>query len=299
MKRFILKLALFSAIIFLADYCVGITSDFLREHSKGGDTFKDKYIKDLINDDIVIMGSSRALHHYVAPMIADSVGKTVYNSGMDGKGIVTNYGLLLEILNRYTPETIFYELTSDYDFMVGDNETYLPRIRPGYDIPGVDSIFLAVNRNEKYKMLSNSYRANSTVPHLILDCILSPRDTLKGYEPLYNIMDTIGNARNDTVPPIDPLKVRFFNQFIDLCKKNNIDLIFTISPDYFYNPEFYSFGKQLAQENNIPVIDTNTADTISDPSLFQDPGHLNHRGAEQYTARFISRARPFINQSSQ
>ena len=62
------------------------------------------------NEDILIFGSSRALHHYNPEIIEDSLGMTCYNVGSGGQNIYFHLALLESTLERYTPEIVILEL---------------------------------------------------------------------------------------------------------------------------------------------------------------------------------------------
>lgn len=296
MKNFLLKLLIFFLICAALDVAVGYASTSLQRSSKGGLTHKDEFIKNIMNADVVIMGSSRASHHYVSNLLADSLGCSVYNAGMDGKGIIMNYGVLLEITRRYDPKTIIYELTPSFDWEMGDNEKYLAHLRHAYGITGIDSIFWNVNLNERIKMLSNSYRANSLVPHLIYDNIVAQNDTLNGYIPLWGVYKPMTEGKEssdigtDDVNNLDPLKAEYLKKFINLCYGRNIELIFAISPTINYSQDNFKIGKELAKENNLRIIDYNEMNTsFSDEKLYQDKSHLNNNGAILYSKEVLKK----------
>lgn len=293
MKKFIFKILLFFAICMVLDVFVGFASSSLHKSSKGGLTQKDEYIKNKMDADIVIMGSSRASHHYVSNLMADSLKCSVYNAGMDGKGIIMNYGVLLEITRRYTPKTIIYELTPDFDYMKGDNQQYLTHLRHSYDIKGVDSIFWNVNPNERIKMLSNSYRSNSLVPHLIYDNIVAQIDTLNGYVPLWNKVDKneiirTNIEKNIVDYSVDPLKVKYLQKMIALCQEKDIELIFAVSPLLGNTMNIDCFIRAFSNSNEIKIIDCKEIKSSFNHDLFQDTYHLNNEGAKKYTLAIIN-----------
>lgn len=230
MKKFILKTCIFLTICIILDIIIGIGTDFLHKSSKGGIIKKDEYIKDKLHADIVIIGSSRAAHHYVSNLLADSLGCTVYNTGIDGKGIIMNYGVLLEITNRYIPKTIIYELTPILDYLKRDNEKDLINLKHAYGIRGIDSIFWDVNHNERIKMISRSYRINSLLPAIISCNIFTENDTLNGYVPLWNRLEGKRSNKVFDTESLDTLKLKYLQKFINLCRKDSINLIFAISP---------------------------------------------------------------------
>lgn len=292
MRRFIIKILIFFSICGTLDILVGYASNYLQKTSKGGLTQKDEFIKSKMNADIVIMGSSRASHHYVSNLMADSLDCSVYNAGMDGKGIIMNYGVLLEIIRRYNPKTIIYDLTPDFDWNKGDNEKYLSHLRQAYDIVGIDSIFWNVNSNERIKMLSKSYRANSLVPHLIYDNVVAKIDTMNGYIPIWGIYHPTDpkkeKEKNSEERNIDQLKAIYLQQFINQCNERNINLVFAISPILKSSKSMFIYGKEIAKKNNIKIIDFhNMKCTFDEEKLYQDNVHLNNAGANKYTLEII------------
>ena len=62
--------------------------DYMYFHAKGSSI---REMNDVCLDnqyDVLIMGSSRAHHHYVPEIISDSLGLSCYNTGKDGNGII-------------------------------------------------------------------------------------------------------------------------------------------------------------------------------------------------------------------
>ena len=92
MKKFLINISIFIAIVAVVDISLGKTFYWLQSTKAKGRTQTEYYICNELNADILVMGSSRATHHYVAQMISDSLGKTCFNGGQDGNGIVLQYG---------------------------------------------------------------------------------------------------------------------------------------------------------------------------------------------------------------
>ena len=163
MKKFLFKILLLSIIIFVTDKSIGCIFKFLQHHSKGGDTGTMEYIANNMNEDILIFGSSRAIHHYDPRIIADSLLESCYNCGRDGNGIIFSYGMYQLFKDRYTPKVIIYDIMDEYDLLKNDNEKYLDWLRYYYNKSEIDSIFITVNSNEKYKMISQMRRYNPKI----------------------------------------------------------------------------------------------------------------------------------------
>lgn len=72
-------------------------------------------------EDILIFGSSRALHHYIPTILEDSLGMTAYNVGSGGQNIFFHLALLEAALERYTPKAAIFELMT-LDFVLTPSE---------------------------------------------------------------------------------------------------------------------------------------------------------------------------------
>ena len=164
MRKFILKVVVFLALLAGIDVVWGMTFDRLVSRIEVGGAGRDNFICNKSVDDVLVFGSSRAEHHYNAQMITDSLGLSCYNCGEDGCGITLNYGRLLMLLERHTPKLIIYEVTPGFDYLGEgkDNQKYLYRLKQHYDRNGIDSIFWEIDKTDRYKMQSGLYRHNSS-----------------------------------------------------------------------------------------------------------------------------------------
>lgn len=184
MKKFFVKILLFFVVLTALDIAAGFAFRFLVKHAKGGDTGLATYIADKMQEECIIFGSSRGMHHYDPNIIGDSLGMSCWNCSRDGNGIIMMYGRYLMLSERYTPKVLIYDVHIPFDLQEGDNHTYLGSLRYFYDRPGVDSIFWAVDGTERYKMLSQLYRCNSQWLQLISDNIHPQQHDDKGYRPM-------------------------------------------------------------------------------------------------------------------
>ena len=110
MKRFVIRLIVFLIIMFILDRGFGFTMAYLQNHAKGGYIGHHNYILNNSNEDVLIFGSSRAIHHYNPQVLLDSIGMSCYNCGQDGNGIVLFYGWWHLMKNRHQPKMIIYDV---------------------------------------------------------------------------------------------------------------------------------------------------------------------------------------------
>lgn len=294
MKKYIIKVILFVLVIFVVDIAFGQVGAFLVANAKGGDIKRDNLINDSINDDIIIIGSSRAYFHYNPIIIADSLHKSCYNCGQQGNGIIMLYGRYKILSSRYNPKLIVYDVEPEYDLLdADDNHNFLTELKEYYDKPGIDSIFNLVDSNERYKMLSNMFKYNNRFLSLISYYRHGVNKTIKGYEPLHGMMSYEPKTEHFQNTRIDTLKISLLKRFIEETRGKS-KLMFVISPMYKskYDRSIYTPLKNLCKKYHVMFVDDTNVKSISDNrSLFNDSYHLNQEGSDKYSKYVVSSLR--------
>ena len=292
MKRFIIKVALFLALLVVADVLCGFTLGYFAKNAKGGFTQRDTYICDKLETDFLLMGSSRCVRHYNPQVITDSLGMTCYNTGQMGNGIILNYGRLRMIDERKKPKVVIYDVTPEFDIFVGDdNHRYLTWLKQHYERNGVAYIFESIDETEKYKMTSQLYRYNSRIIELMTDYLHPISDARSdGFSPLKGELDRtkikIGGG-NGKMPVIDTVKLDYIHKLID--ELDGVKLYFVVSPKW-YGMDSVQFQPimNICQERGIPFIDfSNDLKYVHQDIYFKDGNHMNERGADEFTRDLI------------
>ena len=290
MKRYIIIFILFSMIIITVDRIVGTFLRHSYDTTHYGAIGRKNLILDSVCSDIIVLGSSRALHHYVPQIIEDSTGMSCYNCGQGGQGIIYNYVLLRVMTERYMPKEVVYEMTFGYDFSVSDNLRFLGEIRNMHRGCS-DSVLYAVNSMERVKMLSAIYPYNSQLLHIIGDNMQKKDLTLlKGYEPKRGEVkkDTAYHGMNFNAGKIDPVKWSYFEKMIkEYCRCTHLVVI--TSPLYMTNhPEIYDKAGRLCRKYGVKFINRSAdARFIYNYRYFCDLSHLNDKGARAYTQSIV------------
>lgn len=302
MKKFVLKICTFFICIILIDFLFGWICSYLNSHAKGGDTKSHYYISNKSTEDIVILGSSRAIHHYIPSILSDSLNLSVYNGGVDGNGIIFLYGRLKIITDRHTPKIVIYDANTDFDIKDNDNSKYLNWLKRFYDKHGIDSLFSSISHSEKYKMQSNLYRYNTSFIQMASDNV-SPKQVVEGggYKPIYGEMDyDAPYLEPSSTTKWDPIKHHYFIKLIELCQKKNITLIITTSPMYkATTSDCFSPIKDLCIKYNIPFIDFYANNEISiTKRYFKDSSHMNHDGATIFSSAVASKIKIIIDNNN-
>lgn len=294
MKKFLVRIIVFFVAIALIDIIFGKCCDYMYEHSKSGDSRKINYAIRECNADILIMGSSRANHHYNPQILSDSLGLSCYNLGIDGSGVILMDGFYRLITQRYIPKYIIYELTPSFDLYeyAGDanNTRYLTQLKPYYREDCLKQLFDDVNGCERLKLYSGLYRYNTSCFNLFISFLKGKVLDGNGYEPLHGVMTVVKrNKRNnkDSILQIDTLKIKYLTEFIRDCKANGTMIFFVVSPSYRatssidYQPLF-----EICRKEGCEVIDC-----YCDPNItfitdyFKDSYHLNKNGADAFSTR--------------
>lgn len=295
MKKFVLRVMLFFACVAVMDFAFSLIFSYLRAHAKGGSTANCEYIANRCQDDIIILGSSRATHHYVPQIIEDSLGVTCYNCGEEGNGVILAYGRLKMLTERYTPKLVLYELTPDYDYgKLEPNNKYLGYLRAYYYKDGIKEVFKDFDDDlSSLKMMSGMYRNTGRILPVVFDNI-TYRDNQKGFEALNGVMKPTQekpNEKNNVDICIDSLKLYYVEKVIDLCQSKQIPICFMISPRYGMvgvDMTNYYPGIELCKRHNVPVYNFIACPSISDhPDFFQDGGHMNSLGAVAFTSLLV------------
>lgn len=279
--------------MFVIDRGVGVTTEYLNSHAKGGSTERLRYIVHESQDDTFIFGSSRAVHHYDPNILADSLDMTVYNCGFDGCGIITAYGLWRAISKRHIPKMIIYEVTPEFDWFAGDDHKYMNVLKDFYDCPGVDSLFWAVDKTERVKMMSKTYRVNSKFIEKVRDNVRPPRSFDKGYDPRDRMMDHEPKAPEMKEHATDPLKQYYLEQFVKECRHYGVELVLTCSPYYSciapVNAQNLVYAEELCGRYGVHFLN-HSADTafVNRRDFFYDGVHMNRSGATEYTKAVAS-----------
>lgn len=285
-------MALFFVALIVVDRALGMVFSYMGDHAKGGYVGHHKYVTDKTNEDILIFGSSRAIHHYNPQIITDSLGMSCYNCGQDGNGIILFYGLWQMIKQHHKPKMIIYDVSTDFDLFEGEsNQRYLGWLRADYDRPGIKEIFTEIDSTEQYKMMSMLYRYNSKFMQNITDYV-HPIFAIEGngYLPLKGEMDTMKIKKSDEVgllPKYDQTKFDYLVKLIEEAKE--VKLYFVASPLWYgINEETFKPIKEICLKYHVSFVDfSNSSKYVNKNQYFSDGSHLNAFGADEFTKDLI------------
>lgn len=288
MKKFFGKLLIFLAIILAFDMAYGIIVRNYRRNVSNGMTRIDNIALYETTADILVFGSSRARRHYDSRIIAKALGMPTFNCGYNSMGIEFFYPRLRQILTRYTPKIIIYDVTPLYDYLKSDNKrANILSLKPFFHDTIVGNTIRDMDYLEWIKLHSCTYRYNGELKKYI-DDQNSTTTFFDGYAPLNGTLKIDVKPHGEMVEDIG--KIRLMEDFIKLCRQHDITLYFVISP-YFGNDMGDQSGplRFISKKYDIPVFDHfNDADYISDSTLYWDVSHFNSKGASRFTTQIMS-----------
>ena len=287
MKKLLLHIIIVVCLFFVMDRVLGIGLKSLYRISNATDEYKISYSNESTYDSLLFMGSSRCLHHYIPSIFEEELGMSCYNAADWGiKNIYYHYGLLGNILSRYTPKTILFEIhPCDFLDTPFSGKERAGSLAPFCGMSDTCDEMLKLSGNYWFYQLSWVYRYTGSFPNLVTGKLGSMDRSLKGWKPLDGVLDTTGVKAEEYPFPIDQERIDLLERFIKDCKQKNIQLSLIVSPMYICTEQdVYKIPRELAAKHHIPFIDHFRDSTFTGHSeLFYDYGHLNRKGAEIYS----------------
>ncbi|MEI7723706.1 MAG: hypothetical protein WCK09_01310 [Bacteroidota bacterium] len=300
-KRFIFRLSLITIILLFFDLGIGTLLKLYYYREKSGQSFSTTYAIDSVNTDILIFGSSRAIHHYIPKVFQDSLGLSVFNIGRDGSFLLYNYAVFKAISKRYHPKLIIFDITPEEITRETTSYDRLSVLLPYYqDHPEIRATINLRGPFEMIKRISSIYPYNSAILSIIKGNIShfnTKNSEMKGYIPISKIIKNkkigtldIGKLKNET--NTDKNKIAAIKNMIEVCKKSGIKIIFVQSPmyirklDYYFNPQF----SKLCSDNEVQYFNlSNHFFFLEHPEFFADKNHLNNEGAILFSKLLITK----------
>ena len=274
--------------------------------------------------DYLICGASHVSHGLEADIASKKLGKCVFNSGTPSQKIDGTYAILREALKLYKIEKVFLEL----DFAITTED-------PVSERTGFKSEYIVAD-GLKDKFIKTDYLLHCSCPKYYLNSFLPiGKDKLMTLNPKsaagkikalitgeyfkYHYSDDDSEyAGKGCVLDLDQISDGGFSNYykegkipvsqinqdwtstidkiIELCRKNDIELIFysMLGSDFYLNErgnydEYYSFCRDFADERGYIYFDFNLAKAdvlnLQDSDYFDD-NHLNKKGVYKWTDCF-------------
>lgn len=296
MKKFILNILLLVSLLFIVDRLIGLTFNKIRDCTLVNSKSKldTHFILNKVEADILIFGNSRAKHHYVPSVFMDSLGCSVYNCGLDGTSFEYRVALIKKVLDRYPPKTILIDIETSLFEDLSEDIMKLNGLYPYFKSDSLIRAFiLQEDKMNVIKMQSYMVQNNSQLIDLLKPFVISYEDEY-GYDPLKRRMKESLLPKNLTYSSNGKLKeekLEALRYCVELCKNNNVELIFVISPR-FVNSNYkelksYRYISNILSDSDVNFFDYGDISLLNNSIMFQDGAHLNHDGAVEFSKYFV------------
>lgn len=295
-KRLLFTIGLVLITVFILDFSIGKILRYFYFRQIAGEDHRTTYSMEKTKADILVFGSSRAVHHYVPEVFEDSMNLSFYNTGRGGQFIFYQTAVLKSVLKRYTPKLIILDFMGTFE----QGRDYYDRMScllPYYDNhPEIRELIELRSPYEEIKLVSEIYPFNSqflTIAIGNLEINKKRKPDQKGYVPLINeLTENMDSLETKSIYEIDSIKVRVVREFLKACKSAGIPLVVVFSPVYYLYDKDYSISicREICQNEKVPFYDFSKDPLfLYKKKLFGDILHVNHQGAILFSQTIIDK----------
>ena len=296
MKQFLKYIALFAFIFFVIEKLAW----FVLENGpkKQVDRRIEKVVNGGMNKDLIVLGSSRGIGNIIAKQLQHETQLSCYNLSYHGSN-VNFHEYILETLLKYNSKPKIVVLSIDNPSQFVEAETLSFRndmLKPFTKYNCINKVLI---EHEETSFVSNFlFSARLHKSHLLFEKKQphknNPVDSL-GTRPLLE-KTSLYLFYDKNVKPYDkskeqPEKLKAFKNIQTLCRTNEIELVYAISPSFnAFNYNFYNRFKKMVEEKNVMVYDTLRPE-YKNTFYYFDYSHLLKNGATLFTSEISD----FIN----
>ena len=277
--------------VILLDFSIGKFLEFFYFKQKKGRVYNVTVALEKQTCDVLILGSSRAMHHYNPEILSDSLKHSCYNAGLDGQSILYSKGVFDVVIERHKPKVVILDLTlsefdqeqTSYDMLYILN----PYVRRH---PILWKTLSLKSKAEKIKHLSSIYPYNSLIAEIAIGNIsvsLKPNEISEtGFTPSYGIWKEKITTVDFPDSALDAVKTKAFEDICSFCSENNIDLYVVISPAFLIIENVsssISYLEWACDSLNVTLLNFINDINYMDNNHFGDMVHLNAQGADLFS----------------
>ena len=275
----------------IADYCIGLALRKALKASPDGRYFKADYSLNKCQEDVIILGSSRAETNYVPNIFEESLGLSCWNTGRGGQTLPFWWAMEKGILARYTPKVVVVNVETEFlSESLAEGFQRAGFLRPYYhDNNEIRPIINRISAFEKFYMFSNVYTFNSSFYYLLRPYALKNLDGRRednGWKARESMMVSgrAALAVHNSSREINKETLELFEEFISDLTKSGSKVFIAISPDYGKLVESTSTIEYIMEMEGITVLNFSNDPAFSGKAeYFSDENHLNVTGAIKYS----------------
>ncbi len=259
---------------------------------------KTPYTVEKVAADVVVIGSSKASHHYIPDILSRRLGMTVYNCGQDGCFFLYQNCIVNMLLDRYSPKMILWDIqpASFTKNNLAEEYQNIRYLTPYYRCSSWAKSYIDSESGKmRLRMMSEMYGYNSKLQSYVAPLFMNGSTTKEGYVPLpttgYNY-PTISHEKPKTGGKQLKAYLRLLDETLKRCRNAGVDIRLYISPAYSVKSALTQRAEneiiRIAANNHVHCSDYHsTSAFMGDSTLFKDSGHMNDKGARVYTEQVL------------
>jgi hypothetical protein len=306
MKRFVFKITIFLVLLFVVDRLLFFPKNISQTNQY--DKRLEALISGNIQTELLVIGSSRAARNIIAGQIEDSTMISSFNLGFPGSDIDFHVFVLKKAINfNKNLRHVILVIDNPEELIQSQSLRFrLDVLYPLVNIPEINDELIFRNENHLLSKYMYSLRLRRTnlsfnkepgANDTILKCGSMPISYQRKGRKWDRLEEEIDyEIKNEVVQKKNRLE-----EFITLCKINDIDLFIVSPPNYSnLNSAFESRIKQLIsphKEVTYYLYDTSNT-TYSNILYYYDEAHLKTNGAIVFTNEIIKFINPIISSKS-
>lgn len=306
MKKILIKIFVFILPILLLAYPLDflISTQLEKSNRFSGEfsVWRDIYAGN-INSKILIYGSSRAWVHINPYHIEQKLNTSCYNLGLDASSFYLQYLRHLEYIeNNKHPNMIIMSLDI-FSFIGKKNlynyQQYMPYIWK-QNIRNYTKTYNVFDAYD-YNMPLIRYLGEKKVFKALFNVLKKNNDS-KATVRQKGFMGVNKNWNDDLKKATEAQKIyrvnfdnelfELFKEFLNYCKKQNIEMIFVYSPEYIEGQKYVANRDSIlnlfvnvATISDIPFLDYSNDSICYNKELFYNTLHLNKEGADIFSRK--------------
>ncbi|MFB0495325.1 hypothetical protein ABID99_001562 [Mucilaginibacter sp. OAE612] len=294
-NKFFIRLLLMIVAFVAVDQAAGMFLYYFFTHQVSGEYAVANHVVYNLNEDVLVLGSSRASHHYNSSIIKDGLHLSCFNGGRDGEGLLYSTAIFELALQHHVPKVVVLDVTSDVLSEKEDEKNRLSILLPY--LKQSDVIGNMIEKKDRLELIKShlqTYRYNGQLVSIFQHYFLSSGNTVMGFNPLDNKMDVSRVSTHTSLKPysdsISADNVNALDLFINECKRQKIQLFVFVSPRYNDDTQQNSYLKLKSTCNSNKVVFHDFTNDVyfKNPEYYSDRAHLNGRGADLYTDTIVA-----------
>lgn len=239
--------------------------------------------------DVLILGSSRAIHHYDDGLLADSLGLNVINTGVQGVNSIFEYALLKEVLDSSNVRFVVVDLLPN-EFYPKKRMVSEKNLIPYCGVSdAVKEILKEDDNSNKMAVYSYLLSMNSSIHKLRHN---RQEHYFAGLQALENPPLEFGKKYETER---DAFSVECLKNLFSLAKEKSVEIIAVVSPSVSVF-DSTTEGMEICDSLGVPLYDFSHWEGVHEhpEKYFVDNTHMNLTGAHEFTLAMLPILRKHI-----